>query len=140
MHTISLAVEVVLPGTVQVIGGLEFRSCAFIKIMIDGLDLLSLSDYEGSVLIFSELERSVHGSGQYLLFTCACGIAEDAGWAEIDVQHRDGKICWSFEREGRHTYEFDAQQYAAEVRSCRSHIEDLPQHIMLEPGLVVPPS
>lgn len=140
MHTISLVIEVIAPGHFQVVDGLVFTSCAFIKIRIDGLDLLSASDFEGSVLVMAELEQSVHGNGQYLIFTCACGIADDAGWAEIDVKHRNGRVCWSFEREGRYAYEFDAKQYATEVSNCHSHIQDLPRHITLEPRTVVFPS
>ena len=119
--------------------GLVFTSCAFIKIRIDGLDLMSASDFDSSALVFSELERSVGGSGRYLIFTCACGIAEDAGWTEIDVEHHHGTVCWSFEREGSHAYEFDAEQYATEVGICRTRIQDLPSDIPLEPGAVVFP-
>jgi hypothetical protein len=35
--------------------------------------------------VFNELGKSIKEGGKYLIFTCACGIADDGGWDYIDV-------------------------------------------------------
>lgn len=139
MQLLSITVEVIGPDSMKSLDGLEFTSCAFVRIGIDGLDLLMNSNFESSVVFFSELERSLYGSGRYLIFTCACGVAEDAGWVEVGVEHQQGKVCWSFERETSYVFVFDAEQYATEVKNCRTHIESLGSEIVLEPDRVVFP-
>lgn len=139
MQKISVSIEIIGSDAVKVIDGIKFTSCAFVKLEINELELLAVQSFEGSVVFFPELERSLSGSGKYLIFTCACGIAEDAGWSEIEVGHRTDVIYWEFERETLYRFEFDAEQYLLEIRNCCNSLKTLDHTIKLEPANVVFP-
>ncbi len=139
MHSLSLAIEITAPDSVKVIDGVEFTGCAFVRMTVDGVDLLNEPAFDGSAMYFAELQRSLTGSGQYLIFTCACGIAEDAGWTEVEVEHCQGKVRWAFEREFCYAFEFDSKRYAMEIEKLRKHIQLVGDEIVLEPQRVVFP-
>jgi hypothetical protein len=139
MHTLALSVEVIGPDEVKETDGIKFTSCAFVRIKIDGVDFLSKPEFEGSSVCFAELERSLIASGRYLVFTCVCGIAADAGWSEIDVVHESAAVRWSFHRGEDFHLVFALGQYRETIEACRDAITALDVGISLEPKHVVFP-
>jgi hypothetical protein len=139
MNTFSLHIEVVDPQDVKEVDGIQFRSCAFVQIRVDGEELLGREDFRGSCVYFPELEKSALASGLFLIFTCACGIADDAGWTEVKVAHGAGTVSWTLEREGQHHFVFALSQYREEIESCRRPLRVIPSGIVVEPRNVIFP-
>jgi hypothetical protein len=140
MNSLCLSVNVISSEVGLEMDGIKFSMCAFVTPVIDGLNLLREPDFDGSSLFFDELERSLDGSGKYLIFTCACGIAEDAGWSYVNVLHENETVTWKIDHgPSLLEFKFAHQQYKAEIESCRMKIERLSPKITLEPTDVVFP-
>ncbi len=140
MNVLKLSLEVVDAGKIKELDGLEFSSCVFVNIEVDGENLLSQPEFLGTVVYFDEVERSLSASGKYLIFTCACGIAEDAGWSEIEVLHQQGIINWVFLCGTNFHFSFDVVEYRAEVEKCRHEINNRNLALTLEPVSVTFPT
>lgn len=139
VNTLALHVEVVASEDVREIDGIQFSSCAFVQMEIDGENLLNREDFRGSFIYFAELEKSVLVSGRFLIFTCACGIADDAGWREVEVVHSPGTVSWTLQREGQFRFLFALPEYEAQIESCRAALGQVPNGITIEPQYVVFP-
>ena len=100
------------------IEGIEFVCKTFIEILIDGDSISGLRAFESGVVFWPELVRSLDGCGKYLIFTCACGLAEDSGWELIDVQHSKNEVSWVFERNGDQVYTFEKSEYFKQIHNC----------------------
>ncbi|NOK34089.1 hypothetical protein D7W79_27130 [Corallococcus exercitus] len=72
--------------------GIRFSEVAFVWIRIDGEEIRSRPPFSDAVVVFDELEQSATGSGRYLIFTCACGIAEDGGWKGVEVERGNSTV------------------------------------------------
>lgn len=140
MNILALPIEIVGASNVKDIDGIQFSSCAFVQIEVDGDALLEREDFRGSSVYFEELKKSVLGSGQFLIFTCACGIADDGGWTRVDVEHKSGTVSWAFERAGQIRFVFALPQYTAAIQSCRAALEAVPTSFVIEPQHVVFPA
>jgi hypothetical protein len=75
--------------------GVLFKNCAIIELFIDEKNITQ-TDFKGSFIHFDELKSSTQGTGKFLIFTCACGVADDAGWQRINVIHQHDQIDWQF--------------------------------------------
>lgn len=78
------------------------------------------------------------GGGNYLIFTCACGIAEDGGWEGVAVEMTETTVSWHLESGTRALdFCFDRAGYASAIGAveARIAINALP----LEPRVVVFP-
>lgn len=95
--------------------GIEFHNNSFIEINIDGDSISALKDFEDGTVFWPELKKSSEKSGSYLIFTCICGIAEDAGWEEVQVTHSESAITWEMDRR---SYVFDKSDYISQVYRC----------------------
>jgi hypothetical protein len=102
--------------------GIEFSHCTFIDIYVDGVRLDLTDSFEG-VAYWPELRKSADGSGTYLVFTCYCGVADDAGWEPIVVKHKDQCVTWSFKRNGPRKYLFGASEYISAISQCEKALE-----------------
>ncbi len=100
--------------------GIQFSACTFIDIYIDGISIEEIEAFESGVAYWPELERSLQGTGNYLLFTCFCGNPDDAGWDYVRVEFTDSAVIWCFERELESRYEFSKVEYIDQIESCRS--------------------
>ena len=98
--------------------GINFKDKTFIKMLIDGIPMNEMSSFEDGAIYWPELKCSAEKSGKYLLLTCFCGVAEDAGWEEIQVAHSGNNIEWVFERNGMQKYSFDKEEYLKEILAC----------------------
>ncbi len=140
MHNLSLSLNIIDANEIKEIDGIPFSSCAFVQIEIDDINLLVKKEFSGTLIYFNEIQRSLISSGKYLIFTCACGIADDAGWTEVDVTHHQNLIYWDFKYESDFRFVFDAKQYRDAIETCSIAISELPSTYCIEPQSVVFPS
>ncbi len=114
------------------IDGISFSRCSFVRLRInDKFD--NLKDFPDSLLVFSELKRSLTDSGRYLIFTCACGIADDGGWECVEVLHEERTINWRFFRDQEFRFKFHKNSYIKEIARCAELIKSLPSDLNLKP-------
>lgn len=89
------------------------------------------------VVYFSELEKSLNGSGFYLIFTAVNGIAESSGWDYVKVEHINGLVNWEFWfNSDLINLSFDLVDYHSEIMKIKDKVESLPLGIILEPSQV----
>ena len=118
--------------------GIHFKNSIFIKMLIDGEDIEELDGFEDALVVFEELRKSTESSGKYLIFTCACGVAEDGGWEGVDVSIDGDNVKWEFEVGDKfYRYIFDKNEYLAEVQSIITPIEKT--DLQIEPRSVIYP-
>lgn len=119
--------------------GIYFEDISYIKVLIDQIDLLETDIFIDAFLYFDELEKSIHADGEYLLFTCACGIADDSGWKKVRVSHVDEYIMWEILLHNNiiKTYKFEKTLYVNEISNINMQINNI--RIQLEPKYVVFP-
>jgi len=98
--------------------GIKFCKNTFINILIDGTSINEMKEFEDGTVYWPELKKSTEKNGNYLIFTCVCGIAEDAGWEEINVVHSEKMVTWIFERNGENRYQFDKDDYLNKIQRC----------------------
>jgi hypothetical protein len=139
VNILSLRIDLIGANEGREIDGMHFSSCAIVQIDVDGQSLLDREDFRGSCIYFPELENSALASGRFLIFTCACGIADDAGWTQVEVVHSPGIVSWTFEREVTFHFVFALPQYKAQIESCRATLGLVPDDVVLEPQCVVFP-
>lgn len=124
MENIILYVEEYEGDKKLVKDGISFKNSQIIKILIDGYEIDNNNCFEDSLIYFDELEKSFEQSGNYLIFTCACGIADDGGWEGVLVKVLDSKITWTIEvGDSILNFSFDKEQYISEILSVRKHLE-----------------
>jgi hypothetical protein len=124
MENIILYVEEYEGAKNLVKDGINFKDSQIIKILIDGYEIDNNNGFEDSLIYFDELEKSFEQSGNYLIFTCACGIADDGGWEGVLVKVSDSKITWTIEvGDSILNFSFDKEQYISEVLSVKKHLE-----------------
>ena len=117
---------------IKVLDGFRFSNIAFIKLLIDDKDIFK--DFPTAVIVFEELKDSMIKSGEYLIFTCICGIANDLNVSLVKVTHKKHTIEWKFSlRENIYKFEFKRVEYLEEIKNLRSEIKKLPPNIILEP-------
>lgn len=106
----------------------------WLDLKIDGKKFLDNSN----AAVFDELENSLNGNGEFLIFTCNCGIADCAGWKKITVKHEIGKVIWSFKYGNENfIFEFDFASYRNEIEKIRLEINQ--NKIKLQPDLIMDP-
>jgi hypothetical protein len=138
MNHITLYVEQYFGENELSKNGLHFNDIVVVKLLIDGADIEDSQYFQDGIIYFDELEASTKGSGNYLIFTCGCGIAEDGGWEGVSVTIDDDEVRWLLEV-GDHVfkYTFSKSDYLKEVESIRSYLGKCDQ--TLEPTTVVFP-
>lgn len=139
MENIILYVEEYGGAKELVKDGINFKNSQVIKLLIDGYEIDSNKGFEDSLIYFDELEKSFEKSGNYLIFTCACGIADDGGWEGVFVKVSGSKITWTIEvGDSVLNFSFDKEQYVSEVLSVKKHLESN-DALTLEPSSVTFP-
>ncbi|MFT5819106.1 MAG: hypothetical protein ACI8ZM_000328 [Crocinitomix sp.] len=111
------------------------KSEYYLNLKIDGEEFLKKIDEDFNVVFFGALKKSVEQSGQYLIFTCSCGIADCGGWDYVKVIHQTGKITWDFSYGQEFHFEFPIDHYRGEI--ARIEIEN--RELTLEPLNVIEP-
>jgi len=129
MNILELDTKVELNGTEK-----EF----WLNLKIDGEEFLKRIDSDLNAAIFDELENSLNGDNHYLIFTCACGIADCGGWEKTHVKHLMGKTIWTFEYcDEKYNFEFDSQFYKGEIERMRFELNK--NKLKLKPDFIMDP-
>jgi hypothetical protein len=119
----------------EVIDGIEFDGCVAVELHIDQVNVCTGS-LSSCLPVMDELKKSAGSDGCFLIVTCACGVADDAGLSGIEVTHTSGKINWC--GDGIEAV-FDADEYRAEINRFESVLEEVREIYTLEPRTVVYP-
>ena len=56
---------------------IKFNNCSYLQLLIDDIDIRLFDEFDDFLIVYSELYASAQNSGKFLIFTCACGVAED---------------------------------------------------------------
>lgn len=109
----------------------------YLLLKIDGEEFLKEIDEDFNVVYFNDLKESSKGPGQFLIFTCSCGIADCGGWDYVTVRHENGKVIWDFQYEQDFHFEFASDQYAEEIAKITDEVAD--KALVLEPVHAIGP-
>lgn len=134
MNTLSLSVDSYEEDAPLLLQGIRFAGVSIVSALIDGDTLAEINpELDGVLIVFDELQASTQASGRYLIFTCACGVAECGGWDGIDVTIKGAVIHWRglvgvkwFE------YSFSRDQYITEVNSARDALMGSSEPVIYE--------
>jgi hypothetical protein len=69
---------------------------------------------------FPNLADSLKGSGDYLILTCECGVADCGGWDKVHVIHDGNTISFN---DKEFNFKFDKNNYADEVQKMQTRID-----------------
>ena len=95
---------------------IRFENCSYLQLLIDDKDIATYPDFEDILIVPSELRKSSLQTGEYLLFTCACGVADDGGWSKIKVTHSEAIVQWDFLRGKPYCFKFSKENYLKEIQ------------------------
>lgn len=139
-YNIALSLVIVNKDENLNIDGINFSNSVFVNIEIEGLSLFKSDRLEGSLLVFEELEKSMKGSGEFLIFTSVSGIADSGGWQYIEVKHNNSSVLWNFQRDNENfIFTFDKTLYIQEISKIKMELSKLDKTITLEPSYVIFP-
>ncbi len=139
-NRIEFCLKVLKEGDITELDGIEFSNIAYVVAYVDERNMYDLNAFEGSFIVANELKKSTLKSGEYLIFTSVSGIADDAGWDLICVNHDENEINWSVNRNNETlTYTFDKDSYLDSIFQLNKSIEKLDDQIALEPTHIIYP-
>lgn len=118
---------------------ITYSNCAFIRLVVDGDNLITKTEDRKGVIVWDEIKKTINDSGQYLILTCVCGIADDAGFDLVDVQRKVNSITWKFSDESNWYWEFPKEEYDAEIKKIEKEITEMDINFTLEPENVIFP-
>jgi hypothetical protein len=140
INKLNLQVKVTAGNDVFTLDNIDFESSVLVEGSVDGSFFWNMTDLEDSLLVFSELEKSLQGSGKYLIFTAATGIADSGGWDGVNVTNNQISIVWDFNRdESEYHFEFELSQYRREILTLKEKLVDLAIKYTLEPSALIFP-
>lgn len=116
-----------------------YSNCAFIRLVIDGVNLITSTEDRKGVIVWEEIRKTVNDSGQYLILTCVCGIADDAGFDLVEVERKENSVSWKFNDESNWNWEFPIDEYDEEINRVGKEINEMEINITLEPDNVIFP-
>lgn len=138
MNELGLTIRLVQGNVTIELSHIPFENSAFIWPR-ETSDLKLFFD-DGALIIPSELEQSIHISGDYLIFTDTSGIADDGGWDYVKVNHINNVVQWQvWFNNGLVELVFDFATYQSEIIEIMSQLKRLPQNIVIQPSQVVFP-
>jgi hypothetical protein len=124
-NVLELTLEVLQGARSMTLDGIVFKDTALITATIDNMSIGEFGDFGDSLVVLDELVKSCAGTGKYLIFTCACGIADDAGWELIEVVHRASEIDWIMQTDQKPViFSFSKKEYVSEVERVVKIIEE----------------
>lgn len=139
MDQFSLRLQIIPAGSPYTIDSIDFESVALI-LFGPGCPLDGFLEANDAMVFGEELMNSLKGSGRYLIFVNASGLADDGGWTGVDVQYEDNTVKWSFEvDDDSYLFCFNERNYRSEVKRISEEILQLPAEIVLEPSQVMFP-
>lgn len=137
MNQISLKITELTSDKFVLVDGVKISESILISLIIDGRCHRSLKYMDVSLVVFSELVRSLSGDGRYLIFTSACGVADEGGWEGVKVKFIEDRVDWNFHVEdAEYHFEFDLVKYEKEIRKYQKILATSKQKLELEPSQV----
>jgi hypothetical protein len=124
-----------------ILDGIDFFESVLVECRLNGITLFDDLFFHDSLANPSGMIASAKETGEYLLFTCACGIADDGGWGLTKVVHLQSTVSWTIVRgESKREFEFDRTAYRGSMRCLQQEIEEFSKRgIPIEPRTVFPP-
>lgn len=119
---------------------ITYSNCAFIRLVVDGVNLITKTEDRKGVVVWDEIKKTTSNSGQYLILTCVCGIADDARFDFVDVERKEDSVTWKFNDESNWNWEFPMEEYDAEIKRIEKEIDEMDASLPLEPEHVVFPA
>ena len=103
---------------------------------IDGTEFRRIILDNSNAAFFPNLADSAVESGDYLILTCECGVADCGGWDKINVVHNDNKVTWSFNfNDKQHVFTFSVDNYKDEIAKMQQRIDK--EKIILQPQFAI---
>ncbi|MFN6944507.1 MAG: hypothetical protein ACK4ND_06135 [Cytophagaceae bacterium] len=122
----------ILEGAEQVeYKNIIYSNCAFIKLIVDGIDLIKETEDRKSVINWGELIKTKFDSGNFLLLTCMCGDATDGGFKKVKVERNEDTVKWTFNDNSNIIWTFDINKYDKAISRMEHELETLT--VKLEP-------
>lgn len=105
---------------------------------IDGTEFRRIILDNSNAAFFPNLADSANESGDYLILTCECGIADCGGWDKVHVVHKDNVISWTFSFNNKQfEFQFDKANYDTEIQKMQTRIDT--EKIILQPQFATDP-
>tara|TARA_B100000674_G_C37826030_1_gene908138 strand:- start:44 stop:463 length:420 start_codon:yes stop_codon:yes gene_type:complete len=110
----------------------------YLVVKIDGEDFLNkIAPDNTQASFFPALLESSNKNGDFLIFTCSCGIADCGGWELIKVKHNNQETTWTFNYEKDFQFSFDTEMYKGEIKRLEFELKN--KNITLQPEHVIEP-
>lgn len=139
-NKVEVTLQVIPQGETLSKEGIDYSGAAFVNLWVDGVDILTTGEFEGTVVVWDELVKAANGPGNYLVFTGTSGVADAAGWQAVAVAHDEGQVSMSFSRDGNdYRFNFDSAEFKEAIQNAATKIEALDEGIKVEPQFVVAP-
>ncbi len=105
---------------------------------IDGTEFRRIILDNSNAAFFPNLADSAKESGDYLILTCECGVADCGGWDKVHVVHSDNTISWTFTYNDKNfSFQFGKNNYADEIRKIQARIDS--EKLVLQPQFAADP-
>lgn len=143
MNSMNLVLKKFIGNDTFCTDEINFKNCAVIHLIIDEQPYDTVLGLDGTLLVWEELRKTSqnHRNGMYLLFTCACGIAEDAGCEGVFVRYKDDLVSWLFKANDEYiSWDFNLSDYLNQITKIQTEINVLDKNIKIEPTEVIYPS
>ena len=137
MNDIDFKLEVLQHKETFEFENIIYSNCAFIKLIVDGIDLIKETSDRKGVIVWNELKKTQAKSGDFLILTRVCGIADDAGFKLVTVDRGEKVTKWTFNDDTGIVWEFDNADYDLKLSKLNSEIDKMT--VNLEPTNVVFP-
>lgn len=138
VNEINIDVKCIDGNNSILLDNILFRNCVYVDVFIDGHNVRGNPDFSDMLVVYSELKKSVVNSGSFLIFTCACGVADDGGWKYVNVMHSDNYITWSFFTNNEYKYIFDRETYIYHIKNIERKLNKFKKHILIPQFIVYP--
>ncbi len=139
MNTIKFELQILKDQKSVEYEGITYTNCAFIYLIVDDVNLFSDTEDRKGLIVWTELKKTRELSGNSLLLTCHCGVADDAGFELVEVKRKDNSVSWKFKDESNWDWEFPKTEYDLEIVRLAGEINQLDINIPLEPVYVLFP-
>lgn len=107
-------------------------------VYIDGLEFRRIIQDNSNAAFFPELEQSAKESGEYLILTCECGVADCGGWDKMKVVHTSTNVSWNFTYgNNQFMFQFEKENYNNEIQKIKVRIHN--EELILQPQFIVDP-
>jgi hypothetical protein len=139
MNKLKLELDIIQGKDRMEYENIIYSNCAFIRLIVDEVNLISTTKDRKGVIVWDEIKNTISESGQYLILTCVCGIANDAGFSLVDVERKEESVSWKFNDESNWNWEFPKEDYDNEIRRLEKEIKEMNYNFPLEPVNVIFP-